>query len=255
MPKPTSLSKIPNVFQLLQTSLAVYRDNFLTIAGYVTWLLIPYLGLILLDLAPADHWGVITSQLLLNFIQALLWLWIIIILVTLIRGWINKKPTSDEQVMVDAWRLIIPLAVIAFIQSLIIVGGLIFFVIPGLIFFVWYSFSQLSVILDKQRDLKALAFSRELSRGRFWLVAWQLAGGPLIFLTLFSLILGLITATLTPLFGLDPVALDLAIQAGHTPIWMSVISTLSETFIVAPILLIYVTLLYEYLKKGKVVKK
>lgn len=246
---------IPGVIELLRTSLIVYRDHFLTIAGYVTWLLIPYLGLILLKLGPQLHWGIVSSAVLLNLIQAFLWLWIIIILVKMAQGWINKKPIADEKAMSLAWQLVVPLAIVAVIQAIVFAGGLLLLIIPGLIFFVWFAFAQLAVILDNQRDIKALSFSRDLSRGRFWFVAWKLVGGPLIFMVLFSLLLGLLTAIVTPLLGLDPAALDAAIAAGQTPIWMEVISTFSEVYIVTPILLIYATLLYDYLKKGKVAKK
>ncbi len=250
----TKTAKIPNVFQLLKTRLKIYQNNFLTIAGYVTWLLIPYLGLILLKTGPTNHWGIILSVFVVNLFQAFLWLWIIIILTKLIRGWMNKKKFSDEKIMIEAWHLIIPVAVVALIQTAIIAGGLLLFIIPGLIFVVWFAFAQMSVIIDKQHGLKAFSFSHDLVKGRFWYATWKLMGGLLIFLTLFSLLFGLTIAILTPLLGLDPTAIDLAIAAGETPIWMEVISTLSETFIVTPILLIYITLLYEYLKKVKVEK-
>lgn len=244
--------KIPDVFQLLRDSLKIYQNHLLTLAGYVTWLLIPYLGLIILKLGPSEHWGIFSGVLLLNLIQAFLWLWLAIILIKLSRGWINKKPLADEKAMSEAWRLIVPVAVVAIFQTVIIMGGLLLLIIPGLIFFVWFAFAQLSVILDKKQGFQALSFSHNLSRGRFWYTTWKLVGGPLIFLTIFSLLLGLTMTVLTLLLGIDPQTLDLAIAAGHPPIWMDVIGALCETYIVAPILLIYFTLLYEYLKKVKV---
>lgn len=245
---------LPGVLPMLQDSLEIYKDNFLTVAGYVTWLLIPYLGLMLLKFLPPEHWGTIAGMIILNLAQIALWLWVIVMLVSLARSWIVKRPLDEEKAMINSWRLVLPLAAVAILQALILIGGLLVFIVPGLIFFVWYAFAQMAVILDKKRGFEALTQSRELSRGRFWLVAWKIVGGPIIFLVAFSVLLSLLTAVFASLGGVDMATLGTAVETGEIPVWIEVIDALSQTFVVTPILLIYGTLLFEKLKKSKVVK-
>ena len=57
---------------------------------------------------------------------------------------------------------------LSFLQMVILFSGVMFFFIPGIIYFVWFLFSQNILILEKIGGLKAMLISREIVRGRFW---------------------------------------------------------------------------------------
>lgn len=62
------------------------------------------------------------------------------------------------------------LAVVDVLFALIAVIGLLLFVVPGFIFFVWFVLSGPVVKIEGRRPLAALRRSRELVRGNFWRV-------------------------------------------------------------------------------------
>lgn len=62
------------------------------------------------------------------------------------------------------------LALVDLLFALITVAGLLLFVVPGLILFVWFALSGPVVKIEGRRPIAALRRSRELVRGNFWRV-------------------------------------------------------------------------------------
>jgi hypothetical protein len=52
--------------------------------------------------------------------------------------------------------------------------GSVLFVIPGIIFFVWYNFASYAIILDNKTWASAFAASKSLVVGRWWRIAWRI---------------------------------------------------------------------------------
>ncbi len=70
--------------------------------------------------------------------------------------------------------LIFPLIWIGFLAGLIIGGGFILLIIPGIIFMVWFFFSQFILVKEDLRGMSALLKSREYVRGEWFNVALRL---------------------------------------------------------------------------------
>jgi len=70
--------------------------------------------------------------------------------------------------------LILPLIWVGFLSGFIITGGLFLFVIPGIIFMVWFFFAQFILVKEDVRGMKALLKSREYVRGEWFDVALRL---------------------------------------------------------------------------------
>lgn len=68
----------------------------------------------------------------------------------------------------------IPYVWIMLLWGLITLGGLVLFVIPGLIFLVWFSLSAVVLVNEDVKGMNALLKSREYIRGRWLPVAWRL---------------------------------------------------------------------------------
>ena len=58
---------------------------------------------------------------------------------------------------------------------LVIIGGTLLFIVPGIIFTVWFMFTSYAVMFEGFRGRAALAESKRLVDGRFWSVAWRIS--------------------------------------------------------------------------------
>ncbi|MCK4911622.1 MAG: hypothetical protein KAR83_08255 [Thermodesulfovibrionales bacterium] len=63
---------------------------------------------------------------------------------------------------------------IMFLQSLIVMGGLMFFIVPGFIFMVWFAFAPFIMFTEDVRGMPALLKSREYVCGHGWDVFFKL---------------------------------------------------------------------------------
>jgi predicted Zn finger-like uncharacterized protein len=70
--------------------------------------------------------------------------------------------------------IIIPLMWIGFLTGFIIFGGFMLFIIPGIIFMVWFFFAQFILIKEDMHGMDALLKSREYVRGEWFNVALRL---------------------------------------------------------------------------------
>ncbi|MEK9200965.1 MAG: hypothetical protein AAB909_03260 [Patescibacteria group bacterium] len=84
-----------------------------------------------------------------------------------------------------------------FVQGACVLGGLILFVVPGLILAVWFAFSQYIVVENGVSGFKALQKSKVLLRGRFWEAALFLS-----LLTLMTLLLSFLQSAFQKYGGL-----------------------------------------------------
>lgn len=71
------------------------------------------------------------------------------------------------------WKKLVSYLWIGFVMYLILLGGFMLFVIPFLIFSVWFTFAGFVLVDQNERGLSALLKSRELVRGRFIGVFWR----------------------------------------------------------------------------------
>ena len=63
---------------------------------------------------------------------------------------------------------ILPFALVIFLASFVICGGFLLFIIPGIIFYVWFFFATFILFDDDTRGMSALLKSREYARGRWF---------------------------------------------------------------------------------------
>lgn len=222
-------------------SLQLYRENFALFAGLVAWLLVPYILQVLSPLVPdallAGGFSFLASAVLL-----VLSVWMTVVLFLLSRSIIARTAVDLPRAQADAWRLMMPLVLVALLETLVVAGGLVLLVIPGLVFSVWYGFAQLAAIFDGKRGFEALTFSKRLVAGRFWSVVWRLVAGP-------GLILGLYLVTVIAVVSAIGIAANLSeafFASDAFVMWVDLFSSVVELFFL-PWFIIYSSLLYENL--------
>jgi len=232
------------IFELLANAYQLFRKNIWLYTGYAAWLLAPFAAFVLLSFAP-EHWVVTAGIILASIFEMFLAIWISLIFMRLTDTIVKKKPIETQKIQKETLGLIRSSVRVMFFQIIIFLGGLILFVIPGLIFAVWFAFSQQSLVLDGEKDMNALAASKTLVTGRFFSVVWRLLGGPLIIGFTYSLLVGGGITLVAMVVGVDPAS----VYEGETiPIWAQTLEMIGELFFF-PIIAIYVTLLFLHLKK------
>ena len=228
---------MPSVLALLQLTWRLYKENVSLLLGYSAWILVPYIFLIVVEMTPIPP-GIETAvQTILYLLQILLIVWATNAMIVVTFAAIRKKEIKLDVLGGKAWRLVPPVIVVAVLNTLIILGGLLLLLIPGLIFSVWYGFSQMEVVLHKKRGWQALAASQTLVHGRFWPVAWRLVAGPVILLLGYVFIVAILIAT--TLFTVSPEAALIA----QPTLWQEVIASILD-MLALPLFVIYSTLVY-----------
>jgi len=123
---------------------------------------------------------------------------------------VSGKVLGIKKTIKVAWGKLGRFFVTNFLSGLIILVGFIFLIIPGLVFMVWYQFSQYLVIVRDLRPIEAIKESKKLISGYFWPVVGRLLGITLFFI-IFQVVLGfirilgpLIITLMTPFYVLVP---------------------------------------------------
>lgn len=108
----------------------------------------------------------------------------------------NQSPPNWKVALTNSNHLIIPVIVNSVLVTLLIAIGSVLFIIPGIIFFVWYNFASYAIILDNKNWKEAFAASKFLVIGRWWHIAWRILAVIAVY-TIISIIIqsGIVSAT------------------------------------------------------------
>lgn len=237
-----------SIFELLVETVALFRTNLWLYLGYAAWLLVPFAAFLLLSLAP-EHWLLDVADVLVSVAELFLALWISLIFIKLTAALVLKHPVDPQVIQKEALALIPAAVRILALQLIIFLGGLILFIIPGVIFGLWYTFSQQVLVLDGKQGLEALAASKELVKGRFLSVLWRLLGGTVIITIIYSMAVGGAILLVEMINGTDINSLF----QNDIPMWAQTMDIVGELFFV-PLIAIYIALLFLHLRQVPVEK-
>jgi hypothetical protein len=96
----------------------------------------------------------------------------------------NQENIGIIEAYKRSWRKILSFWWISILTAIIIIGGFVLFVVPGVIFFVYFSLATFVLVAEDLKGMNALLKSREYARGVWGPVFWRL-----IFITLISIII------------------------------------------------------------------
>jgi hypothetical protein len=162
-----------------------FRKNFRTYAEFVVWFAL--LGAIQWALSAALQ-TVIEDRVFRTTTVMLASLPVVFIVVALTASMIDftakalrgKKPDTGEMLSVGLHK-VFPFIWVSFLAGCLYLLGTILFLIPLIIFVVWYRFSQAFVVVDGIPARAALTASRKLVTGRWWSVFARVAAAGLFF--------------------------------------------------------------------------
>lgn len=115
-------------------------------------------------------------------------------------------------------------------------------IVPALVFGVWFAFAGLVTVFDGTWGFRALAASRELSRGRFMPVLWRLVACDV----LVAVLLGVTVLVACAAASIDPSALNLG---SPLPLPVDIALAIAQ-ILVLPFIVLYQVMLYQELKKA-----
>jgi hypothetical protein len=105
---------------------------------------------------------------------------LVVYLLTSVAGILAVKKVIDggqlnyKDTMISAWKKLWGFFLLSVLLFLIILGGSILLIIPGILFSIWFTFAKY-IFIDQGLGIKAsLGKSRELFKGRFWSIFWRL---------------------------------------------------------------------------------
>ena len=203
--------------EIIQQSIALYKKHFSLFFHYAMLLLVGTVVAILLSellsllfSTPISNsnnnksplFSLATIPWIIYYIFSL---WISIAMIQTIKEcYEGKKPKALQVSSSNSTKLIWPMFVVSIIAGLIIFGGMLLLIIPGIIFSVWYAFSVYTVIFDNKKNMAALTASKDLVTGKWWGVLWRLFAPSFVFGVVLLLCDGIFTAIQVGILLLAP---------------------------------------------------
>lgn len=228
---------------ILRAAARLYRAQAPLYVGYASWLLLAYAAFVLASFI-ADPAIQAVVVFVVQIADALLWMWVGILITLITLDLLAGKAPDTAKLPRAAWLLIWPFAWVSLLQGVVTLGGFLLLIIPGLVFAAWFAYAQQALLVDGKRGLEALSHSRELCRGRFFTVVWNLIAGPGLVAILYLLAL---SAAFALIASTTNVPIDMLVGE-QPPLWADMIATVSEIFLM-PLFYLYWTLSYQELKK------
>lgn len=232
------------VSDIIKTSWQTYTRNWRRWIIFIALMLVPsivfgaYVATALFFRPNLPFTPTIVSGIIVFLAVAVFAIWTSSALTVQLRSFLLSSPTSWRGAYGTAGRILWPVIYTSVFAGLIILAGGILFIIPGLIFAIWFLFNTYEVLFDGQRGWSALTASRRLVVGRWWEILWRaLAPGALFAIVIY---VGLrILIWLLSLFLPDTAVVIINV----------VLSTLCNLFIV-PLTLLPTLALYESAKQN-----
>ncbi|MFZ2681526.1 MAG: hypothetical protein WAZ14_00265 [Patescibacteria group bacterium] len=243
--KSQSAQKLPGVLFLIKDATVVTFKLKTVILGYVAWLLIPIGLLLIAQNIPAPYTEYLIT--FANTLTLILSLWVTAAITLYVAVIVSHDADADINFTAlgnRAWEKVLNLFVIQVLTVIAVVCGLILFVIPGIVLWVWTIFAVQESILSAASIKENFKTSYALVKGQFWAILFRLVMANLIF----TCVIGLALGTLMNLGHYDPGLLSLD-EFAAWPIWLSIGFGLI-ILPVLPVALIFQLLLYFAVKKS-----
>jgi ABC-type Fe3+ transport system permease subunit len=83
---------------------------------------------------------------------------------------LHGKTKDVSSLLSESLPKLLPVLLASILAALIVAGGFLLLIVPGIIFGIWYTFIVPVVLFEKKTGMDALKQSREYARGRWWAI-------------------------------------------------------------------------------------
>lgn len=133
--------------------------------------------------------------------------------VVMVNNIAEGKLATVKETLKLGWARTSKYFVTSFFTGLVVIIGFVLFIIPGIIFSVWFSFAHLIAILENENGIESMKKSKALVKGNFWPILGRfiLIGVIAVVISmviqLIPVLGGILVAFISPLFILYQVLL------------------------------------------------
>lgn len=222
----------PGALTLLKEALVLYKRKFLTILGIILPLLVVT---ILGDRFIAEKFitGYSTIYYVITFtLSYLVTLWSTAALLCAIKN--ETGNISAIEAYRQSAKKLLSYILLVILLSFIVFGGFLLAVIPGVVFFIWFSLASVILIIEDEGIIASLLKSKEYVRHRWLSIAWR---------HIFVIVVVAFTVAFTDIVVIDSIITAIGLSSG--------IAEGYSSLFVAPLVIIYSFLVYQYLKHGE----
>ena len=207
--------------------------------GYAAWLFLPLAAFLLTGIFPEDIGAWIIFPAIILYIVVALWIFTIVTRAAhkLLQG----KPLQEEYLQKNLARTMKNLVLVGFLEAIIIFGGLILLIVPGIIFATWFAFSQIITMLDGETPINALKKSKKIVTGKFKKVLWRIVAGPVLVGFIYIIAYSIIAITIALILGQDIVMM---LEAEEPAAWLLVLDGIGD-ILLFPFMTLYFVALYQ----------
>ncbi|HRH23553.1 MAG TPA: hypothetical protein PK295_02905 [Candidatus Magasanikbacteria bacterium] len=247
---------LPEVGNLFKRALAPYHKFPKFMTGFLALMFLPvlFIGMTKFSL---DLIGLVYGVVSLNSM-----LWVVgSVLMSLVSLWFTlaymiafadidsgKMPEKIQVYLKKTRSLIVPAFGLTILVGLIVLGGFILLIIPGIIFSVWFVFTLQARVLDQKKGTNALSASKSLVAGNWWGVFGRIVLATIIVTVCMRIFESILN-------GLFPGDLDLLTFQKLTVLsFIVTVLTAAAQAIFTPFASAIPTIMYLDLKKGKPVE-
>lgn len=251
----TAILKSPT--DLLKEAWGIYKARFKTFIGIslvpvVAMLIFSILMLIIVYLTILPGKGIVDSS---RFFAAYgIAFFVIFIPIIILHFWsqaamLYAVKDSDENIGAkESYRRgrhkILSVFWVGLLSGFIIMGGFLFFVIPGIIFSTWFSFAIMIVVAEDLGGMNALLKSKSYVTGYWWKIFWRF------------LFIGLVLFLINLIFLIPSWIINFIAQIANSSALIMIGAVINFAgsivgFLLAPLTIVYTFLVYKNLKEIK----
>lgn len=237
------MTKLISLGGLLKQTMTVYREKFVLVVGVMV---IPFLLLALNQLlVSTGNTPTLLLSVVVSFLAGVGILWAGIgLLISLDR---RSEKIGIKEAYRLGWGKLLSVVWVAILTSFVIGGSFLLFVIPGVIFTIWFLFAQILAVVEEERGMRTLVKSREYVRNYFWPVLGRYFAMSVLLVVVYVVLLAIASF-------LSNLAADIFSFYQVAPLVLSILNAVVN-ILVMPLAIIYSYLIYQSLKqvKGEVV--
>lgn len=147
---------------------------------------------------------------LIFLILYLLGLWTTLSMIKMSQDLHKNLPVPNfRDIYTSSKHYIIPTIFISILFGIILFLGSLLFLIPGVIFFVWYYYATYAIIFENQTNLNSLKTSKNLALGRWFSMAFRIIIPKFVFFLFFIALMLIIPAIINRIFHPSAIKYDL----------------------------------------------
>jgi len=160
------MQKLTPIGALFSQTIALYKKCIKDLIQPLIIMIIPTLLMTLVLLVNIPGQMLIYG--LLTIANIVISLWIALVIIEAVNKSFLNQPIKLDEIYSPSFKKIPSYLLIAILTGLIVLGGLILLIVPGIIFSIWYGFALYIFLFDGTKGYAALKKSKELVVGYTW---------------------------------------------------------------------------------------